>query len=234
MYLGSKARLVKQILPIMLEQAKQRGCTTTWVEPFVGGGNVIQHVPESYIRIGIDVNPHTIAALVGIRDHINEFPTEVSEEYYRSLKNTPPDPITSWIRYQCSFGSRFENGYARNARNRNYCMEGRANLHRQSKQIQDVILLTGGYTICSHFTNAVIYCDPPYQQTTGYRTKDTFDHAAFWQWCRAMSTNNLVFVSEYNAPEDFTCIWEGQLNVSFSSQRTTATKATEKLFQYIR
>ena len=35
-YMGSKARIAKQILPIMLEEAEKYkvGC---WVEPFVGG-----------------------------------------------------------------------------------------------------------------------------------------------------------------------------------------------------
>lgn len=34
-YMGSKRKLVKEILPIMLKQRKPNQC---WVEPFVGGG----------------------------------------------------------------------------------------------------------------------------------------------------------------------------------------------------
>ena len=36
-YMGSKNRIAKAILPIMLQEADRRGITT-WVEPFVGGG----------------------------------------------------------------------------------------------------------------------------------------------------------------------------------------------------
>ena len=39
-YLGSKNKIAKYILPIMLENRGER----TWVEPFVGGANTIDKV----------------------------------------------------------------------------------------------------------------------------------------------------------------------------------------------
>ena len=39
-YMGSKNRVAKEILPIMLKERGQR----TWVEPFVGGANMIDKV----------------------------------------------------------------------------------------------------------------------------------------------------------------------------------------------
>ena len=51
--------------------------------------------------------------------------------------------------------------------------------------------------------NSVIYCDPPYQGTAEYIT-GTFNHAAFWEWCRQQK--ELVCVSEYTAPDDFICV----------------------------
>ena len=38
-----------------------------------------------------------------------------------------------------------------------------------------------------------------------------------------------VFVSEYNAPEDFKCVWEKEINSSLTKD-TGSKKATEKLF----
>lgn len=35
-YMGSKNRIAKHILPIMLKEMQDKGYTT-WVEPFVGG-----------------------------------------------------------------------------------------------------------------------------------------------------------------------------------------------------
>ena len=50
----------------------------------------------------------------------------------------------------------------------------------------------------------VVYCDPPYQGT-GAEYNKGFDHDKFWEWIR--TRNYPVYVSEYNAPEDFVSIW---------------------------
>lgn len=74
--------------------------------------------------------------------------------------------------------------------------------------------------------NAVIYCDPPYEGTTKY--KDDFDHKKYWKWVRNMSIDNIVICSEYNAPEDFDCIWAKELTTTLD--KASRTKAIEKLF----
>ena len=230
MYMGSKRRIAKHILPIMLEAASLEGITT-WIEPFVGGGNLIDKVPPTFERIGVDYNPHTIEALKAIRDTPEQLPEQVSEELYKSLKGGPPEPINSWVRFVCSFGGRLDAGFAR-GRSGNYAAEGKRSALKQSPHLQDVELTHGSYEVCTSFKNCLIYCDPPYEGTTKYKT-GAFDHAAFWQWCRVMSLNNVVFVSEYNAPDDFYCAWEGDIKTGFSSTRTAHThKATEKLFRF--
>ena len=50
----------------------------------------------------------------------------------------------------------------------------------------------------------VVYCDPPYQGT-GAPYNRGFDNDKFWEWVR--TRNYPVYVSEYNAPEDFVSIW---------------------------
>lgn len=47
--MGSKSRIAKYIIPIMQAHRKE---DMTWVEPFVGGANVIDKVGGK--RIGID------------------------------------------------------------------------------------------------------------------------------------------------------------------------------------
>ena len=107
-YMGSKNRIAKHILPIMLEKAKENNITT-WVEPFVGGANMIDKVPSNFKRIGIDYNPHTIEALIAIRDLVNKLPNEVTEDEYKQLKGSKPEPIKSWLRFVASFGGKFDN-----------------------------------------------------------------------------------------------------------------------------
>ena len=227
--MGSKARIAKHILPIMLEEAEKKGITT-WVEPFVGGANMIDKVPNTFKRIGYDLNPHTIAALVGIRDHLEELPCEVTKELYNSIKGTEPHNINSWIRYECSFASKLDNGYASNKEGRNYAEKGKNLAIKQSPKIRDVVFICEDYENL-YFENSVIYCDPPYQGTTGYKI-GSFDHDKFFRWCRKQAENNIVFVSEYDAPDDFDCVWQGEIKTNFSSTRKGAThKAVEKLFK---
>lgn len=235
-YMGSKSRIAKHILPIMLEAARKNG-HTTWVEPFVGGGNMIDKVPDSLTRIGYDVNPHTIAALIAVRDYVDVLPENVTKEDYEALKGGAADPVSSWIRFVCSFGGKFDSGYARQGNNFRYrstpCEEGKRNALKQSLGLQGVILRQSNYNGVLA-TNSLVYCDPPYSGTTSYKAGAVpkFDHTHFFQWCRDMKTQgNTVFVSEYAAPEDFTCVWQGEVKTCFSSTRTKAThNAVEKLF----
>ena len=39
----------------MLKETEEKGYST-WVEPFVGGGNMIDKVPSEYKRTGADLN----------------------------------------------------------------------------------------------------------------------------------------------------------------------------------
>lgn len=228
-YMGSKSRIAKHILPIMVEAANKAG-VTTWIEPFVGGGNMIDKVPDRFKRIGYDFNKHVIHAMLDIRDRSNELPNNVSEEEYKSFKGLPPESITSWIRFECSFASRFEGGYARAKDGKNYAAIGSRSGKKQSPKIQGIDFIHSDYKDLE-INNSIIYCDPPYQSATGYST-GVFNHKEFFDWCREMKDKgNIVFVSEYDAPDDFTCVWQGEQKTNFSSNRKKAThNAVEKLF----
>lgn len=240
-YMGSKNRIAKHILPIMLKEMEDKGYAT-WVEPFVGGGgSMIDKVPNCFERVGYDLNGHTIQAMIDIRDSASKLPETVSDCEYKSYKGTPPNHITSWVRFVCSFGGKFENGYAREKETsksaiergsvRNFAEEGKRNAKLQSPKIQNVQFICESYENLD-LENCLIYCDPPYQGTTGYKT-GAFDHEKFFAWCREMkSKGNSVFVSEYNAPDDFEVVWQGEIKTNFSSTRKAAThNAVEKLFK---
>lgn len=65
------------------------------------------------------------------------------------------------------------------------------------------------YTEYQHEDGDVVYCDPPYANTDarGCNT-GIFDSDSFWKWVR--TRDYPVYVSEYNAPEDFVSIWSKQ------------------------
>lgn len=64
---------------------------------------------------------------------------------------------------------------------RNYYDEAVRNVLKQFEFITDVKYECKDYkdTLVS---GAVIYCDPPYEGTTGY--KDDFKHIEYWDWVR--------------------------------------------------
>lgn len=235
-YMGSKRRIAKHILPIMIDAADKSGITT-WVEPFVGGANLIDKVPNRFTRIGSDINPHTIAALIGIRDHANELPDIVTELEYKKIKSSAPDPINSLIRFGASFGGRFDEGYARGTDSkgvpRNYWLEAKRNALKQSPLLKDIDISCSCYSELSPI-NSIVYCDPPYLGTKGYRT-GKFDSEKFFDWCRKIAKNNIVFVSEYAAPSDFVTIWSGEQKSSLALRvEESVNRSTEKLFNLSR
>ena len=77
----------------------------------------------------------------------------------------------------------------------------------------------------------VIYCDPPYINTSGYEDairESGFNHAEFYDWCEAQK--GLVVLSEYTAPADrFTCVWSKEKRVLAGGAKCQITKV-ERLF----
>jgi len=111
---------------------------------------------------------------------------------------------------------------------RDYVAEGYRNSVKQSARIQGVELMCCSYFDLVFPDKSIIYCDPPYQNTTGY--KDKFDHEMFWVWCRAKAEQgHKVFISEYNAPDDWEFVWQKEI-VSSLTKDTGSKKGVEKLF----
>lgn len=237
--MGSKNRHSKELLPIILNNRQQH---QWYVEPFVGGANMIDKVVG--LRIGSDSNKYLIALLKAVQSNIN-LPHYISEDEYRLVKNNKdnyPDWYVGFVGFCCSFGGKWFGGFARNVKknnlnadilnmtSRNYCAESKRNLDKQSEKLKDIIFKCEDYMDLDIPENSIIYCDPPYEGTTKY--KDYFNHENFWEWCRIMSIDNNVFISEYNAPKDFRCIWSKKTLSNFSLQNDIDKNRIEKLFVY--
>ena len=80
----------------------------------------------------------------------------------------------------------------------------------------------------------VIYCDPPYRNTTKYET-EKFPYEKFYDWCVEMAENNVVLISEYNMSEDrFKCIWEKKHKVLIDrNKKNNDNIRIEKLFKVL-
>ena len=107
----------------------------------------------------------------------------------------------------------FPRGYAKNSETRNYFQEARRNLEAQAPSLQGIVFRCQNYDDLTTPVKAVIYLDPPYQNTKiyGYANQEKMDYDPFWNWVRELSKDNYVFVSEQSAPDDFEVIWEQEV-----------------------
>ena len=92
------------------------------------------------------------------------------------------------------------------------------------ERLESLQRLQRDYAEVSIPSNSVIYCDPPYKDTFGYRVE--FDHERFYDWCRRSKAP--VYISEYTMPEDFICIATFVKASGVSGQGAKLTE--EKLF----
>ena len=125
----------------------------------------------------------------------------------------------------------FARGNTSNGTPRDYWKEGIRNALKQASLLLGVDLAVANY-IDLNFTDALLYCDPPYKGTTGYRKGlvPEINHNEFWEWCRKQAKQGCeVFVSEYSAPEDFTEVWSAKVSNTLS--RGQGFTATEKLYK---
>ena len=226
--MGSKNRIAKHILPIMLAERKP---DQWWVEPFVGGGNMIDKVRGK--RIGADINHYLIDALIAIRDFVVDLPknnSQFTEADYKALRKSDDYKYKGYAGFAFSYGGKWLGGWRRDGLNkRDYVAESYKNAINQSPLLQGVRLVNESYLDLQIPENSLIYCDPPYEGTTKY--KDDFNHVVFWQWCRDMaSKGHIIFVSEYNAPDDFECVWQKEI-VSSLAKNTGTKRGVEKLFR---
>lgn len=226
-YMGSKNRHAKELLPIILEN---RGLEQWYVEPFVGGFNMIDKVSGK--RLANDSNFYLIELFKAIQNGW-EPPSNVTEAEYISVKNDKnnyPPYLVGFIGFGCSYSGKWFGGYARgNASSgepRNYALESKKNILKQN--IDGIVIFNKNYLELEIPENSVIYCDPPYAGTTKY--KDDFDHQVFWDWVREQDANGHdILVSEYNAPDDFACIWEKTVNNTLVKD-TGSKQGIERLF----
>lgn len=96
------------------------------------------------------------------------------------------------------------------------------------KTLQDVNFECADYRNLN-FENCLIYNDCPYENTTKY--SNSFDHQEFWQKMREWSKNNDVYISEYNAPEDFECVLEIKTKTEIRTKNNGREDRVEKLFE---
>ena len=233
-YMGSKARIANEILPIIL---KNRKPGQYYVEPFCGGCNTIDKVDGN--RIASDKNKYLIEMWRGLQSNIIRT-CDITKEMYNAARcdfnNRQNDNFSDfeigWIGWMGSFNGRFfDGGYSGKTKHRDYIKEQIQNTEKQIGKLKDILFYSCSYDELEIPDKSIIYCDPPYKGTKQYLSSKSFKHDNFWEWCREKSrSGHEVYISEYEAPFDFECIWSKTVTNSMNSKKTY--KPIERLFKY--
>ncbi len=224
-YIGSKRKLGAGILPF-INKGLEIFPNGKYIEPFVGGCNMITQV-EHHTRIGYDLNKHLIALFrqaqtdpVKIRDA-----RYISRRIFNQVKanmNIFEDWFVGAIGFFSTYCNKWMSSYYSQTNLYNGTMES---LLKQD--LKKIHLFHCDYRNIPIGKGNVIYCDPPYGHCNFYKMR--FKHLEFCEWVRRASRDNIVFVSEYEMPADFQCIWQKTITPGINSK---SYKRVEKLFVY--
>jgi DNA adenine methylase len=232
-YMGSKSRIAKNILPIILED---RQIGQFYVEPFCGGCNTIDKVTGN--RIASDINKYLVSMWIGLQSE-NSRIYNITKDIYDKARNdfnsgtnsTYDDFLIGWIGWTASFNGRFfDGGYSGTHSNRDYISEQIRNIEKQIPDIKGIHFCHCDYADLAIPNESIIYCDIPYKGTKQYYVSKNFNYDKFWDWAKSQkNSGHTVFVSEYEAPSGIKCVWEKTVTNSLNTKKTY--KATEKLFK---
>lgn len=245
-YMGGKGRIAKYICPI-IQKLIDNNNITHYYEPFVGGANIIDKIRCEF-KYGSDLNKYLIALLKHVQDG-NSLIEDIDKDMYNRARKDwrigSSNEFEDWqignIGWLCSFSGRgFDGGYSHHGiekkkdgttKKRYYYQERKDNLLKQAIQpyFKDIVFSSHDYSKSIFYSPSLIYCDPPYQNAKQFANSRSFDYEKFWNWCRENSKNNILLVSELNAPDDFEVIWETPVTRSIKASDKTQT--IEKLFQ---
>jgi len=231
-YTGSKGRIAKDILPIILQDRKP---DQWYVEPFCGGCNMLDKVTGK--RVGNDLHVELIAYFKAVQNGWSP-PERIYEEDYERIRKESKDPVLrAYVGFSFSFGGKYFGSIARHKagivggyqsleiENRNALRQ----LERQRKDLKGVVFYCGRYDCFSIPSKSLIYCDPPYRGTTGYK-ETKLNHNQFYDWCRfKKAQGHTIFISEYSMPKDFKEVWSKKVNMVMNQFKGT-TPTVEKLF----
>ena len=139
--MGSKSRIAREIVPLIQSKIDKTG-TSTYIEPFVGGANVIDKIHCKY-KIGYDIN----RPLISLLNHVvadGELP-DISKDLYQAIR-AHPERFEPWMvgnaGFLASYNGKYFGGYAgtvttRDGTVRNYTDEAQRNLKRQADNLKN-------------------------------------------------------------------------------------------------
>lgn len=160
-------------------------------------------------------------------------PFVLDENRYNLLKNSDASAERGFAGFACSFAGKWFGGYARAKRGgckvERYAEESAKNLIKMQPYLGNINLRYADFSWWSLNPDTIVYCDPPYEGTTGYR--GTWEPRKFWRWAENAwnAYRSIVLVSEFKAPEGWKSIWSKKRGIGIQPD-TRGDEKTENLF----
>jgi len=229
-YVGGKSRGFEHITSILNAPCFDN---MDYVEPFVGYAHILRRIKNKRSVAASDSNRLLITLLSNVKNG-GEHPVIDADEYAKLRKRYRENGRTDDVRmayaaFCYSYNGKEFGGYTGEKHGRNY--------PRERMTYYDTKLRTSpAFNACSleckdykllEPSGCVVYCDPPYANTTDY--KSDFDHGEFWDTMRSWSRKNAVFISEYTAPDDFVLLTQC-VKLSSLAGKGASDARIEKLF----
>jgi DNA adenine methylase len=229
--MGGKTRVASQICAVM--RARSRG-SDTYVEPFLGGGSVAALMAPEFRTVHLsDANESLVMLWQEVLSGWKP-PGHITKPQWEALRaDVRPSALKALAGFAASFGGKWFAGYA-SSPGRNYVAGSTRQLVKHASGFRHAEVRHLDYIEAGAFVGpgTVVYCDPPYEGTTGYGAVGSFHSAQFWDTMREWTGRGAkVFVSEYTAPDDFVPVWRLKVQVSLAKDGNTDI-GTEQLFTY--
>lgn len=221
-YQGGKVKASRYYAPIFNSLIQRHGFVN-YYEPFCGSLAVAEKINCKNIFCS-DANQYLIELYKALQNGWLP-PISISEKDYTLIKANPEKFDKRIVAFAglCGFGGKWLDTFARHTK-----IEGRVKIitttgkqppdysHEVFKSIIRLrpVISDWGFKFSSYEkitvrADSLVYCDPPYEKTVGYRAiEGCFDSAVFWDWVRGVSKikDCLCIISEYQAPKDFVSI----------------------------
>ena len=206
-YQGGKRRSAKYIAPVLARMSAAAPVRDIG-DLFLGSAGIeIACSTLAPVTLGAEICAAVVACYRAVADGWDPPARLTREEYAEAMLAFGPDsdhPMAAFALLFCSYGGKWRSGFLPNDAR---CGD-RESAHAAAKARKDLLalrpILQRMTLVCEDYRAAaervpdggVLYLDPPWRGTTGYRQAPPFDVDAFWTRAAAASTRWRVIVSE--------------------------------------
>ena len=199
-YVGAKHLVGKKLsdfLCCLIDPSEVDG----YLEPFCGSLGVFKNMVACDYKhnYASDIHPDLILMWKALQKNKLHLPKTMTYSKWKKLKNqTTPSALRGAVGFGLSFGGDFFSGYIQK-----YASDSGRDFYKELKNSLEKIKPIIQKPNVSFYNkkyyewepeNMLIYCDPPYKNTTQYKT-EVFDYKLFWDTMRSWS-KKITYLSQ--------------------------------------